>query len=98
MTVCGMTISRSRVTGLSQARIYAGYAGKNQSDARLHCDHRPEQPGAVRLCRRVKRGSFQQEENGFVDQDVSGVLNDTGDLPVIRGRKPRYDCLKRSRD
>ncbi|EPI4979414.1 TPA: SymE family type I addiction module toxin [Raoultella planticola] len=30
----------------------------------------PEQPGAVRLCRRVKRGSFQQEENGLVDQDV----------------------------
>ncbi|WP_434645306.1 SymE family type I addiction module toxin [Raoultella planticola] len=27
-----------------------------------------------------------------------GALKDTGDLPVIRWEKPRYDCLKRSRD
>ena len=41
---------------------------------------------------------FSKKKMDLWIKTFPGALNDTGDLPVIRREKPRYDCLKRSRD
>lgn len=41
---------------------------------------------------------FSQKKMNLWIKAFPGALNDTGDLPVIRREKPRYDCLKRSHD
>lgn len=69
-------------------------ADNNQGDAGLHRYHHPEHPRAVRLRRRLKRGLRQPAEDEALAGRISGALNDTGDLPVIK--RDRYDCLLRS--